>query len=97
MIPKKPGEDLSIELIVWFHTRRTRRQPYSAAAYLIDLNLPTARQTIEGGMCLESDSEAEAAREALRDLQERLEGQHAPILIRALKNPTESITKRREV
>lgn len=97
MILKKPDENLSIELIVWFHTRRTRRQPYSAAAYLIDLNLPTARQTIEGGTCLESGSEAEAAREALRDLQERLQGEYAPTLIRALQNPIGSITAKRDV
>lgn len=38
---------LKIELIVWHHKRRTRRQPYSAAAYLLDPSKPQHHQVIE--------------------------------------------------
>ena len=64
---------LSLELIVWHHKRRTRRQPYSAAAYLLDPSKPEHHQVIEAGSCTDAGTEGEAARDALRDLHERCE------------------------
>lgn len=80
---------LVIELIVWHHKRRTRRLPYSAAAYLLDPSKPENHQVLEAGSCSEAGTEHEAARNALRELQERRErqGKHDPELVRALSDP----------
>lgn len=80
---------LAIELIVWHHKRRTRRLPYSAAAYLLDPSKPEHHQVLEAGSCAEAGTEGEAARDALRDLQERRDhqGKHDPELVRALSDP----------
>ena len=97
---------LHIELIVWHHKRRTRRLPYSAAAYLVDPSKPKHHQVIEGGTCLEAGSEGEAARDALRELQEslatsdlvdQLQGRHEPVLRVALADPVGAIMQRRFV
>jgi hypothetical protein len=86
---------LKIELIVWHHRRRTRRLPYSAAAYLLDPSKPEHHQVIEAGSCLEAGTEGEAARDALRELQERLgasdvlkaKERYDEVLVRALADP----------
>ncbi|WP_309713991.1 hypothetical protein [Armatimonas sp.] len=91
---------LKIEMIVWHHKRRTRRQPYSAAAYLIDPSKPEHHQILEAGSCSEAGTEGEAARDALRDLQERRErlvGTYDPELVRALADPVGAISERRFV
>ena len=99
------GPGVTIELIVWHHKRRTRRQPYSAAAYLLDPSKDKYHKDIEAGECLEAGSEGEAARDALRDLQESLatsdlvmplELAHE-VLIAALGDPVGAIGERRFV
>ena len=92
------AQALTIELIVWHHRRRTRRQPYSAAAYLTDPSKPQHHQVIEAGSCTDGGTEGEAARDALRDLQERCErlvGEHDAELVRALADPVGAISERR--
>ena len=89
---------LKVELFVWHHKRRTRRQPYSAAAYLLDPSKPQHHQVIEAGSCTDAGTEGEAARDALRDLQERCErlaGQYDTELVRALRDPVGAISERR--
>ena len=97
---------LRIELTVWHYRRCTRRLPYSASAYLINIDKPGYRQAIIGGSCLEAGSEGEAARDALRDLQERLgssdlladlQGQPNATLLVALSDPVGAISERRVV
>jgi hypothetical protein len=96
---------LRVEMIVWHHKRRTRREPYSAAAYLVDYTKPRHHQVIEGGTCLEAGSEGEAARDALREIQERLGASdlvsklvgHDEVLVRALADPVGVIGERRFV
>lgn len=99
---------LKVELIVWHHQRRTRRQPYSAAAYLLDPSKPDHHQVIEAGSCTDGGTEGEAARDALRDLQERCErlggaselrlaGEYDAELVRALAYPVRAISERRFV
>ncbi len=80
---------LTIELIIWHHKRRTRRLPYSAAAYLLDPSKPEHHQVLEAGSCSEAGTEGEAARDALRELQTRRDHQdkHDPELVRALADP----------
>ncbi len=90
---------LHIELIVWHHRRRTARQPYSATAYLIDPARLEHYRVVEAGLCYEAGSEGEAARDALRDLQERCErqGKYDADLVRALADPVAAISERRLV
>lgn len=94
------AQALTIELIVWHHRRRTRRQPYSAAAYLTNPSKPEHHQVIEAGSCTDGSTEGEAARDALRNLQERRErlvGAHDPELVQALNDPVGAISERRFV
>lgn len=92
--------ELALELIITHHKRRRARLPYSASVYLINTALPSPRDLIDSGRCEEAESEGEAARNALRELQERRErlaGAHDALLMRALLDPVGAITKRRTV
>ena len=96
---------LRIELIVWHHKRRTRQQPYSASAFLIEPGrLP--HEMIAGGNCNEAESESQAARGALRELQEQLgkvvgasmaSDAHDAVVRAALADPVAAITERRSM
>ena len=82
---------------MWHHKRRTRRLPYSAHAYLVQPGRKPF-EVIEAGNCDEAGTEGEAARDALRALQEALgDGDGAlggEILRRALLDPLEAISER---
>jgi hypothetical protein len=87
---------MQIEVIVWHHKRRTVTPPYSASAYLVDLSLPEARQVIAAGSCDAADGELVAAREALRNLQNRLTlPEYRALVDGALVDPERVIRERR--
>lgn len=84
----------TIDVIVWHHERRTARPPYSAAAYLINGNAKPGGDLVEAGNCDEASNEVEAARLALRALQEALGDRCPALVIAALVDPVGAITER---
>ena len=97
--------ELRVELILWHHQRQTRRMPYSASAYLIAPGRKP-HEMIAGGSCNEAENESQAAREALRELQEQLgrvvgaamaTDLHDEVVRAALADPLAAVTERRSV
>ena len=89
-----------IELIVTHHKRRRSRPPFSATAYLVDSSKTAPSDLLDAGRCEEAGSGGEAARDALRDLQqrrERLTGVCDAVLNQALLDPLGAITLQRVV
>lgn len=94
--PADISPTLTIEVIVWHHKRRTARPPYSASAYLVDMAQPEARQVIASGSCTEADGDLVAAREALRNLRDRLTlPEYRALAGAAMIDPEQVIRERR--
>lgn len=87
---------MQIEVIVWHHHRRTVTPPYSASAYLIDPYPRHGGDVIAAGSCDAADGELVAAREALRNLQNRLTlPEYRALVDGALTDPERVIRERR--